>query len=507
MAQSQHETVDLTGDDSDATLSATSDDGDLHRAIAMSLQSVPTSPQRGSSACSAKRVNSDTPEAGTGSVATVGGMLGIDRKKQEEERLARLKRKRTNSVSLPAIVRNARPARHLDDTRRQETTGAEAKTDAVVKKEGRCTSRSSLATRLQYPEGVVKKTWAFGFERANDIKLEEVLQLSQLETAVLSSFQVNWEWLLPKLDKKRIELMFVLQEGDSFVKPPDWSNPNVRLLYPSMKGQIWCMHSKLMLLFYPTYLRIVVPTANLTPYDWGEPFHAMPGGLMENTVFLADLPKRDLASDEDPNADVLFLQSMLYFLKAMAMPVDMRERLSLFDFSKLANHGFVHSIGGSHYGDAWRKTGACGLGRCLNELGLRTFDSLQIDIVTSSLGSLDDKFLRSLYLVAQGDSGLAEFTFRTAKAMPPSVRQDLERRLGKDFSSVWRQNLRFYYPSDDTVRASRGGPQNAGTICFAPRWWNEAKFPRDLMQDCQSQRAGLLMHNKVSQTICHAICD
>jgi hypothetical protein len=36
------------------------------------------------------------------------------------------------------------------------------------------------------------------------------------------------------------------------------------------------MHSKLMLLKYPKYLRIVVPTGNLVPYDWGET------GVMEN---------------------------------------------------------------------------------------------------------------------------------------------------------------------------------------------------------------------------------
>lgn len=36
------------------------------------------------------------------------------------------------------------------------------------------------------------------------------------------------------------------------------------------------MHSKLMLLSHPTHLRIVVPSANLVPYDWGET------GIMEN---------------------------------------------------------------------------------------------------------------------------------------------------------------------------------------------------------------------------------
>lgn len=30
------------------------------------------------------------------------------------------------------------------------------------------------------------------------------------------------------------------------------------------------MHSKLQLLKYPNYLRLVIPTGNLVPYDWGE---------------------------------------------------------------------------------------------------------------------------------------------------------------------------------------------------------------------------------------------
>lgn len=53
--------------------------------------------------------------------------------------------------------------------------------------------------------------------------------------------------------------------------------PRLRVCFPSMEGEINCMHSKLMLLFHQAYLRIVVPSANLVPYDWGE-F----GGFMEN---------------------------------------------------------------------------------------------------------------------------------------------------------------------------------------------------------------------------------
>lgn len=53
--------------------------------------------------------------------------------------------------------------------------------------------------------------------------------------------------------------------------------PNVSLVFPNMSGQINCMHSKLMLLFHETYLRIVIPTANLVKFDWGGN-----KGIMEN---------------------------------------------------------------------------------------------------------------------------------------------------------------------------------------------------------------------------------
>jgi hypothetical protein len=51
---------------------------------------------------------------------------------------------------------------------------------------------------------------------------------------------------------------------------------NVRFCFPPMDGATRTMHSKLQLLAHPSHLRVVVPTANLVPYDWGET------GVMEN---------------------------------------------------------------------------------------------------------------------------------------------------------------------------------------------------------------------------------
>jgi hypothetical protein len=49
----------------------------------------------------------------------------------------------------------------------------------------------------------------------------------------------------------------------------------IRFCFPPMQGP-GNMHSKLQLLKYSDYLRIVVPTGNFVPYDWGET------GVMEN---------------------------------------------------------------------------------------------------------------------------------------------------------------------------------------------------------------------------------
>jgi len=71
--------------------------------------------------------------------------------------------------------------------------------------------QTRLHPGVQYPNGTVKKTWAYGFPRSNDIKLEEVLQKNDLDLAVLSAFQWDDEWVLSKFDLKRTKLIFVVQ--------------------------------------------------------------------------------------------------------------------------------------------------------------------------------------------------------------------------------------------------------------------------------------------------------
>lgn len=76
---------------------------------------------------------------------------------------------------------------------------------------------------LQYPKGVVKKTWAYGYPRQDDIKIEEVLQKSDLELAVLSSFQWDEQWIMSKLNLAKTKVVCVVQakseaEVNKFIK-------------------------------------------------------------------------------------------------------------------------------------------------------------------------------------------------------------------------------------------------------------------------------------------------
>ena len=120
--------------------------------------------------------------------------LGIDRKKMEQERLAR-KRKVSISPPPPRKVPRSSPGLSIEAPDLQLGSG------------------ENLGPSVLFPRGTVKKTWAFGYPRTgDDIKLEEVLQRQDLNLAVLSSFQWDVEWLLAKINTRSMSV-WDLQSG------------------------------------------------------------------------------------------------------------------------------------------------------------------------------------------------------------------------------------------------------------------------------------------------------
>ena len=438
------------------------DDDDLRQAIALSLQE-----QQGSSAEKPIALDEGLPKRPL--LATHSshhhGILGLNRKQMEEERLSR--KRKTSPPPRPTtskVMKGFTPV-SIDQTK--------------------------LERNPTFLRGVVKKTSVLGEPRSADtIGLEDILEREHLQLAVLSSFQWDIPWLFAKLNVSKTLITLVMQAKDETTREQyrreTADMPNLRICFPSMEGQINCMHSKLMLLSHKNYLRIVVPTANLVSYDWGET------GTMENMCFIIDLPR--LPETEQVEKLTFFGEELVYFLNAQRLEKSIVNSLYKFDFSNTRNIAFIHTIGGPHIGleEPWRRTGFCGLGQAVERLGLDTDKEINVDFVTSSVGSLNLDFLSSLYLACQGDSGITTYE---AKSGGKSKQALVQKEAQNKAKSLVQRNFHVYFPTHDTVKGSISG--SAGTICFQSKWYNSPTFPKSLMRDCRSKREGMLMHNKV----------
>jgi hypothetical protein len=326
--------IDLTSDTED-------EDDDMCRAIALSLEGVQkaSSPKRHalgkalptraiSQAASPNRTSTQIVPLAVEPSQPLG-LFGMDRKAMEEERLARLgKRKRDPSPDQPS----------KQIANKKSSQGNQAK------------SVKFNASSVQYPKGAIKRTAATKYSRTDDITIDEVLQADSVNIAVISSFMWDSEWLQRKLNPLKVKQIWIMNAKGQDVQQR-WVQemqqaeiPNLRLHFPPMDGMIHSMHNKFMLLFGKDKLRVVVSTANMGPIDWGEVMNDWQPGVMENSVFLVDLPRRSdgvVAKSEDLTD---FGKELMYFLEQQQLDEKVLEGVLKFDFSQTSHLAFVHSM-------------------------------------------------------------------------------------------------------------------------------------------------------------------
>jgi hypothetical protein len=414
----------------------------------------------------------------------MAGIPGLDRRAMEAERLARMEAKQPKNTEQPSVTMQAK-------SNKRQRSISPPPTLRPVKK---IKEQENTSTLLQYPRGVVKKTWAFGHTRStNDIKIEEVLEKTTLRTALLSAFQWDTNWIMAKLNLQQTRVIMVMQADNEAVKQQyrqetEYLGKVLRLVFPSMEGNVNCMHSKLMLLFHTHKLRVVIPSANMTDYDWGEQ------GTMENSVFLIDLPRLEQAPINDASSLSQFGRELHFFLQNMGCEDDILNGVLSFDFSNTTHLAFVHAVGASsHYGEDMERTGYVGLSKAIRELNTspdNSFSStsdLHIDYAASSIGSLSDAFLTIIHNAARGED---------ATATPKSLSGPAPKPFQNTVSTTNIRDLfRVYYPLHTTVTSSKAG--SAGTICLKSDWWRGPLFPRECFRDYRSKRSGVLSHNKI----------
>ena len=198
--------VDLTQE-----LGSEESDEDLKLAIAMSLSQQDNSN------------NSASPEPTTIlQPAKAGGIMGLDRKQMEAERLARqaqLKRKRGDegksaSISPPPLSRRTRTTSPPSSSSPRKKAIAETKHTSVT------SGPAPPKATLRYPDGIIKRTWISSHPRTDrDITFSELIDAPNLKSAVLSSFIWDFDWLFQQVRTKETKFVLVMH-GELYLSPP-----------------------------------------------------------------------------------------------------------------------------------------------------------------------------------------------------------------------------------------------------------------------------------------------
>ncbi|KAH6587093.1 hypothetical protein BASA61_006394 [Batrachochytrium salamandrivorans] len=336
--------------------------------------------------------------------------------------------------------------------------------------------------------GRLAMTYIVGCSNQGRIRFQDLIDKDKLKKICVSSYVVDDDWFLSQLPSG-IKVCMARpkpREIPDDVHQIPLSN-SVLCVFPKMPSYVGAMHTKFMLLWYPRFLRVVITSANLTPYDWQE---------LENVVFYQDFPiKHSKKRQENQNGPLTstinspsgFGEHLCTILAAMDIPDTV--------ISSVVKHDFRNSIGvlvgsmpGKHNLEIdqkprWAASALCDAAASISCLGRINLSDAIVCMQTSSMGSSTSDWINHMYKAFRGyDLTSTTPPTATALALPTSV----------DAST----SLTILFPTQRTVENSRNGIPGAGTIFFPRKLW--PSYPKHILRSCQSQNEGVLMHSKIS---------
>ncbi|KAJ7230370.1 tyrosyl-DNA phosphodiesterase-domain-containing protein [Mycena pura] len=311
---------------------------------------------------------------------------------------------------------------------------------------------------------------------------------SDLELAILSTYNLSYEWLAPHFDVD-VPVILVTATGQ------EGSGPTTERLFPN---ENWvqtcprinfggCMHMKYMLLFYKSgRLRVVVSTANLVSKDWND---------LENAVFVQDIFRKSSSMSSAAGGFATVMESVLTATNVESALKSVKQTdpnvtfKTISDLSKLwewrsVTAELVPSVARKWQG--WkeiRTTGHPRLMCALEALGLTTSktQNLVLECQGSSIGMYTTQWINQFYVSASGK--------------PAALKAHLDISESKRKKAAYPPGVKIVFPSRRTVRGTAG--HGADSLFCTRKKWEAKNFPRLAFHDSRSRAGPVLMHTKM----------
>ncbi|KAJ3157650.1 hypothetical protein HDU89_000026 [Geranomyces variabilis] len=318
--------------------------------------------------------------------------------------------------------------------------------------------RPTLAYPMKYAAGTTMLTYVQGHSREGYTRFDDLVNQNALQRAVLSSFQLNYDWIGSKFPSDIKLAVLCPRFSDLPSDKKQLVDGNTLYIFPPI-GSRGCMHAKFMLLFYPGFLRVVITSANLTEYDWER---------LENVLWVQDFP-----TYADPPKSCRFGEDLINILREMTVPESIIPAVRKADFAS-CGATLVLSRPGTYTGVELLRYGHPALAEAVRSLKIPDFPREDTTVLaqTSSLGSLTLRWVNDFY---RSCCGLPFGVWDERAPLPP---------------------CHVLFPSARAVLESNLGADGAGTITFSQKQYEKETFPRSVLCESLSKRPGALMHSK-----------
>lgn len=303
----------------------------------------------------------------------------------------------------------------------------------------------------KFNSGTVRMIQSHNAELDPDkLSFDDIVITSGLQSCFLSAYVADMDFLFEKLSVvPRVVLSLDKSQGiaGNF---PKWKSLQVVLPEFPRFPSYGVMHSKIMLLFYDQWLRLVISSANLMDYDYE---------LVQNIVFVQDFPKSrtgPLPATSYAQASPVgpFRKELDHILRLLKLPTDFY--IDNYNFSTVEVKLVYSTPGITSIGPA--TTGLTMLSRQIHHSLPGGDDSAFVEALGSSLGVLDNGWLSDFWTCCQG-------------RLPAVISPERDRL----------NNFRIIFPTSEYAMNDPGVFRTI--FCQSKNW---QKYPKKMFYHCKS---------------------